>query len=197
MWPFRPTSDPLHGISSFSVTPKLQVKHLSSVFVVRKMPTRRNFVWSVVVWGKKCIQKSFRGNTAGGDRALIRGATVDLVWYLGPHAPVFQMIEKLELMYGAVTSFDILRPNSYKLQQIKKERVPVFVIQSERALNMVEWEHPHMLSTGEVQKHLRGWLFHGLQNLLWDLMRYLYDDPRIMFPQLMTEAHNALSTLLA
>ena len=33
------------------------------------------------------------------------GATADLVWYLGLHAPVSQMIEKLKLMYGTVAFF--------------------------------------------------------------------------------------------
>ena len=41
------------------------------------------------------------------------GAVADLVWYLGPHAPVSDIINKLELVYGTVASFDVLMQNFY------------------------------------------------------------------------------------
>ena len=60
---------------------------------------------------------------------LLQGATADLVWYLGLHVPVSQMLEKLKLMYGIIASFDILIQNFYKLQQARMERVPTFITQ--------------------------------------------------------------------
>ena len=48
-----------------------------------------------------------------------------------------------------------------------------------------------MLGASKVQQHLR--LFHGLHKQLWDSMCYLYDDMRIMYPQLMTAAQKAES----
>ena len=50
-----------------------------------------------------------------------------------------------------------------------------------------------MLSTNEVQQHLRDRLFHGLPKQLRDLMHYLYDDARIMYHQLLTAAQKAES----
>ena len=45
-----------------------------------------------------------------------------------------------------------------------------------------------MLSISEVQKHLRDHLFHGHLKQLCDSMFNLYDDRRIMHPQLVTAA---------
>ena len=56
-------------------------------------------------------------------------------------------------------------------------------------LNVVQQEYPNILSTGEVPRHLRD-IFHGLHKQLHS-MCYLYDDLRVMYPQLMTVAHNA------
>ena len=84
----------------------------------------------------------------------------DLVWYLGLHAPVSGKINKLELMYGTVASFDVLMQNFYKLQWGKIEKVPVYVTQLEGVLNAVQQEYHNMLSAGKVQKHLRDCLFH-------------------------------------
>ena len=38
----------------------------------------------------------------------LKGAVVDLVHYLRPHAQMTQIIKKVELVYGTVVSFDIL-----------------------------------------------------------------------------------------
>ena len=94
-------------------------------------------------------------------------------------------------MYGTVASFDVLLQNVYRLQQERMERVPAYVTWLEGTLNVFQWEHPHMLSTEGVQKHLRDQLFHGLEKQLWDLMWYLYDSLRVMYPEPMTAAHKA------
>ena len=51
---------------------------------------------------------------------------------------------------------------------------------------MVQQEYPNMLSAGQVQKHLRDCLFHGLHKQLCNSMPYVYDNPRVMYPQLVT-----------
>ena len=50
-----------------------------------------------------------------------------------------------------------------------------------------------MLSVGEVQKHLRDYLFHGLHKHLHISMHFLYNDLRVMYPQHVTAAHKAES----
>ena len=46
---------------------------------------------------------------------------------LGPQALVAEIINKLELKYGTMGSFDILIQNFYKLQQGKTEKVILYV----------------------------------------------------------------------
>ena len=54
-------------------------------------------------------------------------AVADLVQYPGPQALVLEIINKLELVYGTMASFNILMQNFYKLQQGKTEKVTVHV----------------------------------------------------------------------
>ena len=102
-----------------------------------------------------------------------------------------EIINKLELLYGTVTSFDILVQNIYKLLQGKMEKVTLYVAQLEGALNAIQQEYLMMLSAGEVQQHLRDNLFHGLHKHLHDSMQYLYDDMRIIYPQLVKASQKA------
>ena len=73
-------------------------------------------------------------------------------------------------MHDTVASFDILMQNFYTLHQGKTEKVTLYVTQLERALNAVQQEYLAMLSTNEVQQHLRDRLFHGLHMQLRDSM---------------------------
>ena len=61
---------------------------------------------------------------------------MDLVQYLEPHALVSQIIEKLELVYGTITFFNMLMQNFHHLQQEKTERVQVFNTKLEKSLHM-------------------------------------------------------------
>ena len=81
--------------------------------------------------------------------------------------------------------------NVYKLQQGRTEKVTLYVTQPQGALNAVQQEYLTMLSVNEVQQHLSDRLFHGLCKQLMNLLHYLYDDPRITYPQLVTAAQKA------
>ena len=85
-----------------------------------------------------------------------------------PNAPVAQMVDKVELMYGIVASFNILMKYFYRLQQSKTERVPAYVIHLEGVLNVIQKDFPYMLSLAEVQNHLCDQLFHHLKRSLHD-----------------------------
>ena len=112
----------------------------------------------------------------------------DPVWYLGLQSPVSEIINKLELIYGTVASFDILKQSFYKLQQGKMEKLLVHVTHLEGMVNVVQQEYPMIVRAIKVQKQLRDCLFHGLHKKLCNSMYYLYDDPRIIYPQLVTAA---------
>ena len=60
-----------------------------------------------------------------------------------------EIINKLELVYGTVASFDILMPNFYKLQWGKTQKVKLYVIWR-GALNVVQQEYLMMFSASEV-----------------------------------------------
>ena len=111
----------------------------------------------------------------------LHGTTADLTQYLGLHAPVSEIINKLELIYGTVASFNILMQHFYKLQQGKTEKLLICVTHLEGVLNVVQQEHPMMLSMGKFQKQLRDHLFHGFCKQLHDSICHLYNDLRIMY----------------
>ena len=49
-------------------------------------------------------------------------ATADLVWYLGLQAPVSEIINKVEPIYGTVASFNILMQNFYNCNKGRQKR---------------------------------------------------------------------------
>ena len=101
-------------------------------------------------------------------------------------APVLHMINKLELTYGIVASFDILMQSFYRLQEAKTERVPVYITHLEGTLRAIWEDHLHMMSVVEIQSLLCDHLFNSLWKPLCDLLCYLYDDPQETYPQIVT-----------
>ena len=134
-------------------------------------PTKKSEVsfkqWAFRV--KSVMQSHTEATLREGMICLLWEAMADLVLYLGPHAPVSE-INKLEVVYGTIASFDVLMQNLYRLQQGKMEKVLVYVKWLEGALNAAQQEYPNLLSMGEVQKHLTDCLFHGLCKQLYDSM---------------------------
>ena len=103
------------------------------------------------------------------------------------------IINKLKLAYGTVASFNILM---HFFLQITTEEYR----EGDSICNLIgggtecgSTGIPYNLSASKVQKHLRDHFFHGLCKLFCDSMHYLYDDQRIMYPQLMTVACKAES----
>ena len=45
----------------------------------------------------------------------LKGAVVDMAHYMGPTAGVSKILEKLLVIFGRVTSFDMLMQNFYKI----------------------------------------------------------------------------------
>ena len=45
----------------------------------------------------------------------LKGAAADMAHYMGPTASVSEILEKLSVIFGMVTSFDILMQNFYKI----------------------------------------------------------------------------------
>ena len=66
----------------------------------------------------------------------LKGAAADMAHYMGPTASVPEILEKLSLIFGTVTSFNMLMQNFYKISQ-GKEKVPSFVTKLEGTLNQI------------------------------------------------------------
>ena len=47
----------------------------------------------------------------------LKGAAADMAHYMGPTAGVSEILEKLSVIFGPVTSFDVLMQNFYKIMQ--------------------------------------------------------------------------------
>ena len=60
----------------------------------------------------------------------LKGAVADMAHYMGPTAGVSDILEKLSVIFGTVTSFDVLMQNFYKISQ-GNEKVPSFATRLE------------------------------------------------------------------
>ena len=86
-----------------------------------------------------------------------------------------ETINKLELVYGTMASFDVLMQIFISYNMVRWEKVTLYVTNWRGAQNVVQQEYLMMLSASEVQQHIRDCLFHGLYKQLCDSMCYLYD----------------------
>ena len=66
----------------------------------------------------------------------LKGAVADMACYMGPTASVSKILEKLSVIFGTVTSFDVLMQNFYKISQ-GNEKVPSFATKLEGTLNQI------------------------------------------------------------
>ena len=73
----------------------------------------------------------------GGDSALVTESHSRPGMIPEPRCPSVPD-DKLNLMYGTITSFNILMQNFYMLHQARMESVSAFVSQLEEALNVVQ-----------------------------------------------------------
>ena len=54
----------------------------------------------------------------------LKGAAADMAQYMGPTAGVSNILEKLSVIFGTVTSFDVLIQNFIKLQKEIGKKCP-------------------------------------------------------------------------
>ena len=67
----------------------------------------------------------------------LKGAVADMARYMGPTASVSNILQKLTVIFGMVTSFDMLVQNFYKVMQGNHEKVPSFATRLEETLNQI------------------------------------------------------------
>ena len=122
----------------------------------------------------------------------LRRAVADMAHYMGPTVSVSKILEKLSVIFGTVTSFDILMQNFYKILQGNK-KVPSFATRLEGPLNQIRIKCPSRVANHEVPSHLKDQLFHGVKKHVRDSMRYLYSNPQTIYSKLVVTARRAES----
>ena len=122
----------------------------------------------------------------------LKGAVADMAHYMGPTASVSDILEKLSVIFGTVTSFDVLMQNFYKIAQ-GNEKVPSFATRLEGTLNQIRIKCPGRIADHEVPSHLKDRLFHSVKKHVRDSVRYLYSNLRTTYPELVVAARRAES----
>ena len=97
----------------------------------------------------------------------LKGAVADMAHYMGPTAGVSNILKKLSVIFGTVTSFDVLMQNFYKISQ-GNEKVPSFATWLEGTLNQIRIKCPGRIADHEVPSHLKDRLFHGVKKHVRD-----------------------------
>ena len=131
-------------------------------------------VWESIVWS-------------------LKGAVADMAWYMGPTASVREILQKLMIIFGTVTSFDVLMQNIYKVTQGNNEKVPSFATWLEGTLNQIQLKCPGRIADCKVVCHLKDHLFHRVHKHIQDSIRYLHGNPKTTYSQLMVTARKAES----
>ena len=92
----------------------------------------------------------------------LKRAAVDMTQYMGPTGSVVHIMRKLSVIFGTVTSFDVLIQNVYKVTHGNNEKVPSFTMRVEWTLNQIRLQYPSKVTDLEVQQHIKDCFFHGV-----------------------------------
>ena len=76
----------------------------------------------------------------------LKGAAADMAWYMGPTASVFDILDKLTVIFRTVASFDVLMQIFYKIIQGNNEKVPLFATRLEGTLNQIRLRCPGQIT---------------------------------------------------
>ena len=104
-----------------------------------------------------------------------RGPPADVVRSLGPYASIASILNKLEMMHGAVAPFDVMMKKLFGMSQSKGESVTNYAIRLETTLANIPRDHPHHVDRHYMEASQRDRFFQGLKKTYRDSLRYLYD----------------------
>ena len=121
----------------------------------------------------------------------LKGAVVDMAWYMGPTASVAEILQNLTVIFGTVALFNVLMQKFYKVAQGNHEKVPSFATRLEETLNQIWLKCPRRIADCEVAYHLKDRLLHGVCKHIRDSIRYLCSNLETTYSQLMVAARKA------
>ena len=105
----------------------------------------------------------------------MRGSPAEIVRSLGPGVTVQAILQKLEMMHGAVYPFDVMMRRVFNIAQVKGESVTQFATKLEAAISNVQRDHPIQSAHVNLRNSMRDCFYQGLKKTLKESLRYLYN----------------------
>ena len=105
----------------------------------------------------------------------LRGPPAEIVRSLGPGVTVQTILQKLEMMHGAVHPFDVMMRRVFNVSQAKGENVTQFATKLESAISNVQRDHPMQSAQVNLRNGMRDRFYQGLKKTLKESLRYLYN----------------------
>ena len=105
----------------------------------------------------------------------LRGTPAETVRSLGPGATVQTILQKLEMMHGAVYPLDVMMRRIFSIVQAPGESVTHFAIKLESAVSDMKRDHPMRTTRINLEGSMRDRFYHGLKKPLRESLRYLYN----------------------
>ena len=104
----------------------------------------------------------------------LRGTPAETVRSLGPGATVQTILQKLEMMHGAVYPLDVMMRRIFSIVQAQGESVTHFATKLESAVSDMKRDHPMRTTRVNLEGSMRDRFYHGLKKPLRESLRYLY-----------------------
>ena len=105
----------------------------------------------------------------------LRGTPAETVRSLGPGATVQTILQKLEMMHGAVYPLDVMMRRIFSIVQAPGESVTHFATKLESAVSDMKRDHPMKTTRVNLEGSMRDRFYHGLKKPLRESLRYLYN----------------------
>ena len=86
-----------------------------------------------------------------------------MVRILGPAPSIDAILDKLDSLYGLVSTFDVMMQGFYRESQGRSESVACYVVRLEGKLNEIQVKHWNRVSEVETAGYIRDCLFYGLR----------------------------------
>ena len=118
----------------------------------------------------------------------LKGPASEFVEYIGLTSPLDSIIKEMEERYVCTTPPDTLVCNFHQLHQEKKERVKEFARRIEKLFKKLADQLPERYPDKSL---LKDCLFYGMQQHLRDSLRFMFQDPKCNYTQLLKVASAA------
>ena len=121
----------------------------------------------------------------------LKGDATDMIRYLGPTPSVNAILDKLNSLYGSMSTFDVTMQGFYRECQGRSESVAHYVARLKGKLNKIHVKHLNRAPEADTAGYIRDHLFYSLRNPLWEVICAKCDNPMNDYMVLMWAARKA------